>query len=290
MANMVPSTPSGLVGALVSKSRRMVAEQVDDFKQVGHTIKHSAHSVRQGAARLSSDNLDDVYRKGKERLSSGVAEAADSWRSAISHPPLPSQFAAKAVDAASAVGESLKGGNENEQAEVLLRAKNKRILELEEEKTQLQASLRSAMSDSALADAVALAKKKEAEVELIKQRTVAKFKELTAEKNEAEEAKRELASKLERSERELLALRRGSSDSPSPLGTPATPHRACRGGSLEESSTPATPAMQATTAFTSPPLSRQMEAWSSSSLHFPLCAQASSDQLSKASSELRRMQ
>jgi hypothetical protein len=55
-------------------------------------------------------------------------------------------------------------------------SQNKRILELEEERTRLAAQLKHAMGNTALAEALQLAKKKEQEIEAIKQKTVVKFK------------------------------------------------------------------------------------------------------------------
>ena len=52
---LVAPTPSGLVGALMDKSRRMVADQVAEVKQVGNTLKQGAQTVREGAVRLSSE-------------------------------------------------------------------------------------------------------------------------------------------------------------------------------------------------------------------------------------------
>ena len=66
--------------------------------------------------------------------------------------------------------------------DVLLKEKNRRILELEEKQAKLNAQLKKALFGDALGEANALAKQREAELETMKTRTVAKFKEMTKEK------------------------------------------------------------------------------------------------------------
>ena len=210
---LVAPTPAGIFGALADKSRRMVTEQMEEVKQVGNTLKQGAQTVREGAVRLSTEGaLEDALRKGKERLSTGVAEAADVLQSSV--PPI---SAAGVLEAASAVGSSLKEAvGESQPIDDTLRSKNRRILELEEEKNRLQAQLLQVTSDTAVKDAMALAQKKEQEVEQIKQRTVTKFKELAAEKQAVEEEKRRLVRRLEERERELASVRRDSVEPSTP--------------------------------------------------------------------------
>lgn len=234
-------SPSGIMGAIVNKSKKMVADQVDDLKHVGQTLKQGAQTVRDGAARLSTEHsMEDFLRKGKERLSFGVAEAADVLHSHIPPSSSAAHLAARAVDAASAVGSSFKEAvDESGQIDSMIRSKNKRILELEEERVQLHAQLRLVMSDSALADAVALAKQKEQEVELIKQRTVAKFKELVAEKSAAEGEKHALSLKVVELEKELARIRQGEGEDP---GDSSSARRPCTQASPATPATPSTPA------------------------------------------------
>lgn len=89
---------------------------------------------------------------------------------------------------------------------------NRRILDLEDERTRLQAQLKHAMSDSAMSEALQLARQKEQEVEIIKARTVATFKQLAAEKQLVEDEKRQLMIQL--AERDAQAA---SSESPNTI-------------------------------------------------------------------------
>ena len=112
---------------------------------------------------------------------SGLRESLESARGAI---------AVKASAAQSAATESISSlqsaMDDNDRVDVMLRDKNRRILELEEERSRLHAQLRKSGGE-ALADAMAEAKQRTGELESLKERTVGKFKAMAKEKAELEE-------------------------------------------------------------------------------------------------------
>ena len=176
-------------------------------KSLRQQVTEKAASVGEKAARLSegaltaAEGLKDKAKEGLHSsstaatLASGAAGALAQGRGAIGQ-------------AVGAVGTSITDGalgqavgamvDENEQVDSLLRAKNARILELEAERTKMQVALKKAMSGEAIAEALAKVKRREDEMEVMKERVANKFKELTTDKVRLEEEKAALQEQLSR--------------------------------------------------------------------------------------------
>ena len=160
------------------------------------------------AAERAKEKAAAAATSASTRLSeSGLRESLESARSSV---------AAAASTGAESIAESIKTTIEADRIEITLREKNRRILELEEKQAKLNAQLKKALFGDALGEATALAKQREQELETMKQRTMAKFKDMAKEKAALEERIRTL-------ERETVsASASAASAASSPFGAMST--------------------------------------------------------------------
>lgn len=160
------------------------------------------------AAERAKEKAAAAATSASTRLSeSGLRESLESARSTV---------AAAASTGAESIAEGIKTTIEADRIEITLREKNRRILELEEKQAKLNAQLKKALFGDALGEATALAKQREQELETMKQRTMAKFKDMAKEKAALEERIRTL-------ERETVsASASAASAASSPFGAMST--------------------------------------------------------------------
>ena len=164
------------MGGLKQAARRMPGERAaQEASKLQESYKDGTLASPL-AERLSLDAVSASLKEGRQKLREGVETAIEAG--------------------ADASRRTMDAMGENERVDEVIKSKNARILALEEERAKHR---------HALAEAVKAAKQKAEELDLVKERAVARFKVLQDEKTQSDGARAALQAELDRPRAAALA-------------------------------------------------------------------------------------